>query len=950
MRDTAKPPRITVECRTKPDERQNSLITLRVTLHIQGMKCTYCDQPSADLNLCTDCGRSYCKTDSTNGCMVCHGNLLTVQVTSGDWEGQALDWLKNEETKIGLVGFDAIPPLSRSLLKAKPQPELYKTILFPTKAASNAFAKAVNVRWGRTELLDLIYFSESSRYYALIGDDPSRRALLFNCGALDIKSISFLTRFFDKLFATARPLDPALTKNVAKTLYAVVGSYNLKSGISFVQSNEHLVALLNGLSQNLAQDFWEYRALNGIISKEDAEPAIDYASKKINLIFDTIHWSDVDYFDEILQLFSKYVFVASILAATASLEVVHAYATREFSRRHQECVALLGDRKDAVRALEELQKSLSDQKNFASLTTFVVSMCGYLLTAVEKLEARYLRLDEAAALTEVTTEYSQKIESGGWYSTPQFGSVEAFAGTLNRVFMMKGGYPEIRVIAGLCLLEILRTIILFRNDRGAFIEAESKQMMLVDLADSEFTRIRKINPQTMIKPLDVGQGIGILATFALMFGNQPKAKALLLTAIEYAERNDIQSLKIQLYWQKFLVTHDYDFLGKIVKIPDSNTENLEAYEVHSNVISLLSKGLLEESGRELHFDTAEQIAFGAADIPGKWTVSMALSLSAARILYQMSRLFRQLLIFEASGQISELRIAQTEAGVLLQDLSTVNPARTLVFKTKAICDIWEGNILNLQNDLNKLGNFTEADSELDKFMRLVKSWTTAQTEGRKSRVRWMLDSDVDPRDIWSRLAAQYIRNEIHTDLNSDDFSDYETIVFVEGLTDELVYHRFQLQVRPALRAAFIGAEGWTNMDYYANAKVVARLGKPLTVIFDGDTDDPDKREIKARLVQEIGIPKDRIITLGKPSVEHYLLNARAIKAAFPGIEMSESAVKAYLENFQTKKSQKEAFDQLLKRNNIGKYGPEKAKLIAEQMTSAEVAQELQTIIMTLPRT
>ncbi len=48
---------------------------------------------------------------------------------------------------------------------------------------------------------------------------------------------------------------------------------------------------------------------------------------------------------------------------------------------------------------------------------------------------------------------------------------------------------------------------------------------------------------------------------------------------------------------------------------------------------------------------------------------------------------------------------------------------------------------------------------------------------------------------------------------------------------------------------FIDAEGWNNMNYYANAKILTsrRVDVGINVIFDGDTDNENRnKKIKVR--------------------------------------------------------------------------------------------------------
>jgi len=176
-----------------------------------------------------------------------------------------------------------------------------------------------------------------------------------------------------------------------------------------------------------------------------------------------------------------------------------------------------------------------------------------------------------------------------------------------------------------------------------------------------------------------------------------------------------------------------------------------------------------------------------------------------------------------------------------------------------------------------------------------------------------------------------------------DIFDFDTIVFVEGETDVKVFTAFAQTLHVGKNIGFIDSGGWTSMEYYANAKILKSLkpSRAIFVIFDGDTEKNQK--IKKRIVEELNISEENIITLQESSIEAYLLIPSAIKRAFPNIDLSESEISKIIEEWKTKENKKELLDYILKAGHIGSYDKEKAERIARAMTENEIGNEIKNI-------
>ena len=177
-------------------------------------------------------------------------------------------------------------------------------------------------------------------------------------------------------------------------------------------------------------------------------------------------------------------------------------------------------------------------------------------------------------------------------------------------------------------------------------------------------------------------------------------------------------------------------------------------------------------------------------------------------------------------------------------------------------------------------------------------------------------------------------------MRTSDLQDYDCIVFVEGPNDRKIFGKWAKKIVPTTSILLVPSEGWTNMDYFANASIVDELDKPLFVIFDGDTDREHVRSIKAKLVTRLKLDPRSIITLKGRSIEDYLLNTRSMKAAFPEIQLKESEIRASLQSSRRKQNKKTVLDLFFKRYVGRKYDGETGERIAAHMTLGEIDSEI----------
>ncbi|MCH8012239.1 MAG: AAA family ATPase [Candidatus Marinimicrobia bacterium] len=162
----------------------------------------------------------------------------------------------------------------------------------------------------------------------------------------------------------------------------------------------------------------------------------------------------------------------------------------------------------------------------------------------------------------------------------------------------------------------------------------------------------------------------------------------------------------------------------------------------------------------------------------------------------------------------------------------------------------------------------------------------------------------------------------------------DAIVFVEGPFDLPIYKIWTNRYGFNDDIQLIDSGSWNNMSYYANAKILQnrRIKVQVFVIFDGDTECTKKiRKLKNRLIAELKIPKDHILTLNQSEVEGYLLDSRAITDAFPEIHLSQEELDKRIGPYRGRRNQKAVLDELFREFGIGRYDGELGARIVQKM-------------------
>jgi hypothetical protein len=136
---------------------------------------------------------------------------------------------------------------------------------------------------------------------------------------------------------------------------------------------------------------------------------------------------------------------------------------------------------------------------------------------------------------------------------------------------------------------------------------------------------------------------------------------------------------------------------------------------------------------------------------------------------------------------------------------------------------------------------------------------------------------------------------------------------------------------------FLACGGGDTLQYHANARVaLSRFVRTVVFAVFGNGSSQNRRTI----AQHLELPEDHVVTLDFPELEGCLLDARAIRKAFPAITLSEAELEARLDPALVLLDQKKALRELLAEFKIGEYEGHLGGRIAEAMETVppDVAQ------------
>lgn len=159
----------------------------------------------------------------------------------------------------------------------------------------------------------------------------------------------------------------------------------------------------------------------------------------------------------------------------------------------------------------------------------------------------------------------------------------------------------------------------------------------------------------------------------------------------------------------------------------------------------------------------------------------------------------------------------------------------------------------------------------------------------------------------------------------------EAIVFVEEADHVPIFEAWARKFNFHIKTQFLDSEGACTLHYYANTRIaLSNFVHTLVFAVFGNGSEQSSRTRK-KIVEQLKLPEQQVITLDFPELEGYLLDPVAILRAFPAITLPTADLDARLDPARTLPNQKKALSELLTQFRIGDYDSRLGARIAEVM-------------------
>ncbi len=723
------------------------------------MKCSLCPTSLDEFSLCSVCGRAFCGRHSAEHCVVCGALTFKVSAVDRNWRDTStiVTWLFTEGVRVGLVGFDQVPPISNVVvgdLRNREGPVPFEVILFPNKDLSNTFHSPFSERLDPyLKGKGLRALPAASRYSVLYDRESGLSTVLLNTEVLSETSVRFVLDFLKAMFDSF-PIDlEESQEQISKLVFTVLKDYNARFSIPFVDFGPHTQLTFRLFQTNLNQCYTEFNAVRKVALEHDPRGAADFLQYRLNLIQSHTDWSALDYLEGALEVFYRYVEAMTLVKSLSSIISLSELASNLSSRNIEYFKTKLVNYPDIVSATSRIQTLFDNDECFKSRTSYIEGCSYALIEAAKMLQPRYVRLDEAVTLVAIAANHRNAIELGKEPPMSELGSTDDLVTLASRVFETPNVYPEVRVMAGVALAEILFGRIIAKHDFLAYRRAIPVVRDLARLIEATLDEIMAKNPETAFKNEHGILNILSLAAAARLFGDTREAHNLEKEGREFLQRHDDPALRVLVLWRDFLNSHDYDILQTIYREcqaagyqEDVGKEPLQA------IIGHISAAVYETNERDAHLKKARDLSIDY-ELIHDTPISEVLSQNAANISIYLVEMFQSVFDLEKSG-FSDKAVRKMRACALIldQELSDIHPARSLVNKAQCICSLIERDRLNIEESLAGLLKSLGPVKAYQEFSEICKIFLSNDRVSRKL-IR-TLGSTLETRDPWNAVALR----------------------------------------------------------------------------------------------------------------------------------------------------------------------------------------------------
>jgi len=818
-----------------------------------------------------------------------------------------------------------------------------KIIIFPSKADSIEYEKVILQKQGLAQPDRVI--SEASRYTLLSSKQKNLLYLLLNKKSIEENAINFLIELFKKILAKIEEYgdvleeqDERLTRAFAESLF----SYNRKMGIPFIYADEMVRTYVTFSVQNIQQSYLEGLVLREMISEGvHIDRLADYLEYKIGIIFESFDFEMRFQLFEVFEVLQKMILVASLMSSVSISEPLSQNLTNIFKKHLENFKLRYSELHDFLRAVDSIFAEHM-KITFSSYNEYTEIVSTLILTAFSEIEARYVTLAECVTLLGLSQFYLDGLENGELVRAPHIGSIYNYIELLEGIFSREDIYPEVRIIAGMALEDILFSWTFMDHNFLRYLKIIDCVKQLCKLIEKSLPEIRKKNgPLNGFtgSPLtyeDFVLKLLVTSKTARSFGDFMTEKELIDIAEKMATKYDLPSIKLILWWAKFVEFQAFSYLPKIHEAAGRiDLKKFPYLNYFALPIDLLAQALLYREDVESRIRHAQELVLDGLFEGGARTTYVSQNIQTSQALFCVLEIFKQLLM---SAQCHDyLRKAYLYSLTLKQILPKIDPLNIFALKTEILYKLKKHDFSDASQICKELIRYSDPKGNIRFYTEFILKWIEICKKEPERRYLHQRDFLYDGNDIWTQIFLSFVRESMEDDLSKSILGS-KAIIFVEGETDAFVLKEFTRKLFPNIRVFFIEIEGYTNYQYYLEAKMTKELKIPCYLLLDGDTTEEKKADLVKRF-RKISLKKESIYRLQKHSIENYLLIPRALKCVYSSKNLSENNIAGFLFKNRHKKNKKLVLKTLFKKAGL-KYDKNCAKSIAFEINSHEIDTEL----------
>ena len=896
--------------------------------------------------ICVRCSRLFCSTDETMQCPFCGGSLESLKVNTQSLDTVQVQWLvyKNSAS-LGVVGLEKLPSyVALVMKKLEAFNKKLRIVLFPSKAASVEYERIILKKRGIPVKKEV--FSAGSRYTLFFPESAEPGYVLLNIEAIEENTVFFLLELVSRMLCKAeayRETWNTLHAQLVGTFAEVFFSYARKMAIPFVYADETTKEFISLMVRNIQNNYIECLVLRGLINERTMLDALaNYLEYKIALSLETLDYEMRFSLVEVYQILERMLLIATLMSAISDHKLLSQSLSNSFEKHNEEFTRKYSELPDLLRAVELLFAN-KERIEFSSYDRYVKSVVEVIQPAFSEIEARYVSLGESVVLLSLSDYYLDALENGHLAYVPRIGSVNDYFKLLEKVFNKPGIYPEVRIIAGMALRETLLAMVLMSHNQGLFsrlVECSKKFCRLVEESLPEV--LKKNGPLpgfagSSITYEDAAEELLAVASVARSYGDYVAEKELWNMAENVASKHDLPSIKVHLSWARFVDSQDFGTLFKIHEM--INDIDFVRFPHLRNIIlpiDLLVQALLYRNDVESLIGRAQDLVLEGSDAGTTHSVYLSKSNQTLQAMFLMLDVFKWLLTSIRSK--NELRKAYISSLALREILAKKDRLHIIALKTEILYKVIEQDFETAAKLYENLSVYPDPLGRIGSYLKSVSRWIEICAIEAERRYVYQKEFHYNGNDIWIEMLFSHIRESMEDDLSRSIVAS-KAVVFVEGVTDVVILEEFARKLCPETKISFIDLEGYTNYQYYVEAKITKETRVPCYLILDGDVSRKDKDDLIRRFAG-LSISENAVIVLQKNSIEDYLLVPDAIKKAFPRLNLNTQNIENFLVKNRRKKNSKYLLQSLLKEGSLGPYDKASAKRIAQKIEKDEIDAEL----------